>query len=324
MSLPFDPPSGAPSEDEGALASKVLIVDDEAVVRDVLSRLLGRESDVAVAQTEDAESALTLLRDERFDVLITDKNLPGMGGVELISQARRLRPQIEAMLVTGYPSGESIISALAAGASDYLVKPFDDLRGVRAKVRAALERREERAKGRQQARAVAARAQTLLAEGHSVPQAVWQTLEASFARYEQVVREGGRGPVAVVGPQSAAERLTQAGIPAGVFPPDAVEVALAEVVVLQMSGAWRELAQTLDDLRPDVVLLGNPDADLGDLLEAISLRLDLVDEAGEGADALPDRVRAHLDRRSAQDAQAEVVHALEQFEKALAASGKSA
>ncbi len=85
-------------------------------------------------------------------MLITDKNLPQMSGIELIAEARRLQPALEAMMITGYASSESVIAAFAAGASDYILKPFDDLRVLRAKVRAALERRAERVKGREQAR----------------------------------------------------------------------------------------------------------------------------------------------------------------------------
>jgi CheY-like chemotaxis protein len=313
MDLPF--------EAEETLASKVLVVDDEAVVRDVLVRLLAREADVAVTQAEDAEGGLALLRAERFDVLITDKNLPGVGGVELIHQARQIRPLLEAMIVTGYPSAESIIAAMAAGASDYLVKPFDDLRAVRAKVRAALERRAERVQGREAARQVATRAQELLVAGREVPEPVWRALEDSFARYERVVREGGKGQVWVVGAEGPAARLVQAGIPARAVRPDAPELASADVVVLPMRGPWRAVAERLQPQRPDVVLLGSPDAALDDLLEAITLRLELVDAAGDGAGQLPDRVRACLDRRSVQEAQAEVAAALERFQAALADAG---
>ena len=156
MDLPFETDESSGGEGGGGtLASTVLVVDDEPVVRDVCARLLSREPDLVVTLAEDAEQALVLLDSQRFDVLITDKNLPGMGGVELISEARALQPALEAVMITGYSSSESVIAAFAAGASDYILKPFEDLRLVRAKVRAALERRAGRVKGREQARRVA-------------------------------------------------------------------------------------------------------------------------------------------------------------------------
>lgn len=319
MDLPFDVEDGGESASGNTIASKVLIVDDEAVVRDVLARLLAREADIATTTTETAEAALELLKDEKFDVLITDKNLPGIGGIDLIARARELRPVIEAVMITGYPSAESIIAAMAAGASDYLVKPFDELRLVRAKIRAALERRVERAKGREMSRTIAGQAEALLKSGHDVPEHVWKALENTFTKYEHALRAGGAGKVVVVGGPQAVDLLEKNGIRALHVAQNTAEVALADVVVLEMKGAWHDLADRLNGMSPDLILLGSPHSDLGDLLEAISLRVDLVDATGEGAKALPDRVRAALDRRCIQRAQADVANALAQFRTALTA-----
>src|SRR4051812_37431516 len=86
------------------LASSVLVVDDERVVCDVFARLLANEHGIAVALAASAEEALELLGERRFDLMITDKNLPGMGGVELIAEARRRAPALEALMITGYAS----------------------------------------------------------------------------------------------------------------------------------------------------------------------------------------------------------------------------
>ncbi|MFP2911898.1 response regulator, partial [Pyxidicoccus sp. 3LFB2] len=154
MDLPFETGDGDGGEG-GTLASTVLVVDDEPVVLDICARLLEREPDLAVTLAQSAEEALPLLAEQRFDVLVTDKNLPGMGGVELITEARRLQPSLEAVMITAYASSESVVAAFAAGASDYILKPFDDLRVLRAKVRAALERRTSGTRVRDQAREVA-------------------------------------------------------------------------------------------------------------------------------------------------------------------------
>ncbi|HZN91156.1 MAG TPA: response regulator transcription factor, partial [Myxococcales bacterium] len=86
--LPFETEDEAKAEPE-TLVSNVLVVDDEPVVRDVFSRLLGRETDMVVSVAEDAEQGLELIKQRRFELLITDKNLPGMGGIELIAEARQ-------------------------------------------------------------------------------------------------------------------------------------------------------------------------------------------------------------------------------------------
>src|SRR5689334_9728645 len=95
--LPFeiDVEEPPPPPEPETLASNILVVDDEPVVRDVFQRLLARESDMVVSTVEDAETGLALIKQRRFELLITDKNLPGMGGIELIAEARVVRPTLE-------------------------------------------------------------------------------------------------------------------------------------------------------------------------------------------------------------------------------------
>jgi len=166
--LPFEIEEERPAPEPETLASNILVVDDEPVVRDVFRRLLSREQDMVVSVAEDAEQGLELIKKGRFELLITDKNLPGMGGIELIAEARAVRPMIEAVMITGYASSESLISAFAAGASDYLVKPFDDLKVVRAKIRAALQRRLDRGRLQLSSKEVAQQAAAMLAQLRSM------------------------------------------------------------------------------------------------------------------------------------------------------------
>src|SRR5688572_7242663 len=91
-----------PESEPETLASNVLVVDDEPVVRDVFQRLLAREPDMVVSTAPDAEQGLEMVKQRRFELLITDKNLPGMGGIELIAEARAIRPIMEAVMITGY------------------------------------------------------------------------------------------------------------------------------------------------------------------------------------------------------------------------------
>lgn len=319
MDLPFVTEEGVGGSG-GTLASKVLVVDDEPVVLDVVSRLLSRELDLVVTVAPSAEEALKLLRERPFDVLVTDKNLPGLSGVELIAEARRLRPALEAMVITGYASSESVIAAFAAGASDYILKPFDDLRLVRAKVRAALERRAERVKGREQARTIAAKAAALLRAGRDAPESAHDALEAELGRYEQAVKAGATtGSVTVVGSNASVSALQDEGLEVVSFKDDVPALDWADVVVLETSHPrWREVAARLEGCVPDVVVLAGPGADLGDLLDAIGLRLDLVGFGmADASRSLPERVRTLLQRRSIEKAQARLARALEAFHASI-------
>jgi CheY-like chemotaxis protein len=115
---------------------RVLIVDDETIIRQVFRDLMSKECEVLEAGS--AEEALELLRREPVDLIVTDKNLPGLSGLALAARARKLRPAARVILMTGYPSLETTQEALELGMTDYLLKPFDDIRQVRALIRAAL------------------------------------------------------------------------------------------------------------------------------------------------------------------------------------------
>lgn len=324
MHLPFevdDEPSSPGSGSGEALVPSVLVVDDERIVLDVFVHLLSRETDLSVAVAETAESALALLRDRRFDLLITDKNLPGMGGVELIASARRLRPAIEAIVITGYASAESVLAALAAGAGDYLRKPFDDLQVVRAKIRASLDRRTAARESRKASKRIARDANALLAQGKLVPDPIWEALERELAVYESATREPGPGLVRVVASPNVVARLREEGFDATLASGSDPALSSADVVVLDMDDpGWRPLAEGLAGQSPDVVLLARPDADVGDLLDALSMHMDL---AGFGASrshaqgTVVSRVRALLMRRNVERTQAALSRALEAFRSAL-------
>jgi CheY-like chemotaxis protein len=117
---------------------RLLVVDDEEIIRSVFMDLMGRECEVLEAAT--AEEALEQLKQGPVDLIVTDKNLPGLSGLELAQQARRLDPGSRVILMTGYPSLVTAQQALELGLLDYLLKPFDDIREVRTKLREALTR----------------------------------------------------------------------------------------------------------------------------------------------------------------------------------------
>lgn len=119
---------------------RVLIVDDEEVVCMVLREALQDEFSLAVV--DDAEQAIPYLVQAPPHVLVADKNLPGISGLELLRQAKSLHPDLEVIIITGYASLESSLEAMRQGAYDYLLKPFDDISILVEKVRRAGEKTE--------------------------------------------------------------------------------------------------------------------------------------------------------------------------------------
>ena len=115
----------APSRAADASADRrprVLVVDDEESIRDLLQQTLQREYDVELAP--DGVSALERLRANDYDLLIADLKMPGLDGLSLVDAARRFHPKVPIIIITGYSTEASAIAALNLGVSQYLVKPF--------------------------------------------------------------------------------------------------------------------------------------------------------------------------------------------------------
>jgi CheY-like chemotaxis protein len=131
---------------------EVLVVDDEVVVLTVLREAL-RRGGYKVTTAASAEEAIDLMRKRRFDLVLTDKNLPGASGLEVLRVARTLEPAPAVVLITGYSSYDSAVEALDIGAHDYIEKPIRDVEQLRFRVRRALSRRDEQmARARQPTR----------------------------------------------------------------------------------------------------------------------------------------------------------------------------
>ena len=107
----------------GSARPRVLVVDDEAAIRDLLSKTLAlAEYDVDLAP--DGRTALERLRIIPYDLLITDLKMPGVDGLAVIREARRLKPDIPVIIITGFSTEASAIEAVNLGVSGYLTKPF--------------------------------------------------------------------------------------------------------------------------------------------------------------------------------------------------------
>ena len=118
---------------------RILIVDDEPLIGELLSRRLS-DSGYWCETAPDGGSALQKLKEAEFDLLMTDIMMPGIPGVDLMTEARRACPDIAIILVTSVIDLEVAVEALKHGAYDYITKPFD-LEQVLISVARALERR---------------------------------------------------------------------------------------------------------------------------------------------------------------------------------------
>ncbi|MEW5984452.1 MAG: sigma-54 dependent transcriptional regulator [Acidobacteriota bacterium] len=118
---------------------RILVVDDEASLRELLDIMLRREG-YAVLLAEDGRTALSILEREPVDLLISDIKMPDISGVEVLREAKRLDPDIVGIMITAFASTDTAVEALRLGAYDYISKPFD-IEELRAKVRNAMERR---------------------------------------------------------------------------------------------------------------------------------------------------------------------------------------
>ncbi len=105
---------------------RFLVVDDFSIMRRIIRNLLKELGYTNVSEAEDGNSALSQLKRDSFDFIVSDWNMPGMDGLELL-QAVREDPalcKIPMLMVTAEAKKDNIIAAAKAGASGYIVKPF--------------------------------------------------------------------------------------------------------------------------------------------------------------------------------------------------------
>lgn len=104
------------------MEKNILIVDDEKFIRDMLEQAFSKEGYI-IRSAESAEEALEILKDEKFQVMFLDLNLPKMNGVELCKQIRKDIPIGIIYAVTGYASLFELADCREAGFDDYFTKP---------------------------------------------------------------------------------------------------------------------------------------------------------------------------------------------------------
>ncbi|KPL18295.1 MAG: hypothetical protein AMJ92_08630 [candidate division Zixibacteria bacterium SM23_81] len=102
----------------------ILVVDDERIMRDSLSDWLLEEGYEVVA-VEDGARALEKVRAERWDALLVDLKMPGMDGIEVLEEVKKINQDIPVIIMTAYATVDSAVRAMKQGAYDYIVKPFN-------------------------------------------------------------------------------------------------------------------------------------------------------------------------------------------------------
>lgn len=121
---------------------RILVVDDEKSMREVLRIFLGNEGyDVSVANN--GEEAIEAVKKDIFDLIITDMKMPKAGGLELLKSAKQLSPDTVVVIITAFGSADSAVEAMKLGAYDYIQKPFQ-MDEIRLVVKNALEKQKLR------------------------------------------------------------------------------------------------------------------------------------------------------------------------------------
>jgi two-component system, NtrC family, response regulator PilR len=121
------------------MSTKILVVDDELSMREFLAILLEGEG-YLVDQAECAEDALRCMEQERYHLVISDVNMPGLDGIELLARIKALAPETAVLMITAFTTAEQAVEAMKLGAYDYIGKPFK-VEEVKVLVAKALEKR---------------------------------------------------------------------------------------------------------------------------------------------------------------------------------------
>ena len=106
------------------MKGRILIVDDEPIVLRSCQRIL-RGEDYEIDVCGDGLSALGMINENDYDVLILDIKMPRMDGIEVLRRVKEARPDIDVIMITGLHDIGTAVQAMKLGALDYLPKPFE-------------------------------------------------------------------------------------------------------------------------------------------------------------------------------------------------------
>ena len=122
--------------------SKILIIEDEAAIRRVLTKILSEENDsYKVEEAEDGLQGIEKVKNEDYDLILCDIKMPKMDGVELLEAVKKIKPEIPMVMISGHGDLETAINTMRLGAFDYISKP-PDLNRLLNTVRNALDKKQ--------------------------------------------------------------------------------------------------------------------------------------------------------------------------------------
>ena len=103
--------------------AKILVVDDKEMMRDSVATILGRRGH-AVVSAVGGDMAIAKLMEKKPDAVVTDLQMPGMSGIELLAEIRKIDEDLPVILMTAYATVATAVEAMREGAFDYVTKPF--------------------------------------------------------------------------------------------------------------------------------------------------------------------------------------------------------
>ena len=122
--------------------SKILIIEDEAAIRRVLTKILSEENDTyQVEEAEDGVAGLEKIKNDDYDLVLCDIKMPKMDGVEVLEAVKKIKPEIPMVMISGHGDMETAINTMRLGAFDYISKP-PDLNRLLNTVRNALDKKQ--------------------------------------------------------------------------------------------------------------------------------------------------------------------------------------
>ncbi|TDS16926.1 DNA-binding NtrC family response regulator [Maribacter caenipelagi] len=120
---------------------KILVIEDEAAIRRVLVKILSEENDAySVEEAEDGLKGIETIKNNDYDLVLCDIKMPKMDGVEVLEAARKIKPEIPFIMISGHGDLDTAVNTMRLGAFDYISKP-PDLNRLLTTVRNALDRK---------------------------------------------------------------------------------------------------------------------------------------------------------------------------------------
>jgi len=219
----------------------ILLVEDDEVVGTFLAGLLGTEGEVHWATT--GEQAREVIAGRDWDLIVSDIDLPGISGLELVRAAKALQPAVSSLMLSGHDSFEFAVGAMRAGADDYLTKPIEPEELI-AKATALIEvTRGRRSVGREVVLAVGAHPDDVeIGIGGTLLRHVAQGHEVTLL----TLTGGELGGV-------AADRAEESRAAAGLLSARLVHAALQDTIVSEGGHTISTIREVVEEIRPTTV-----------------------------------------------------------------------